>query len=131
MTRAWLNQEVVRRDRDNIVTNPNRLLTGPDGSRSAPNPSYLATERSWNGRAYECFLCSRTFSSLNALNQHLQSPAHATKIFRCPNRECMRQYSALSALVQHVEHDRCGIRQNPRVQGILDGVVSGMSRIAL
>ncbi|KZV77541.1 hypothetical protein PENSPDRAFT_568092 [Peniophora sp. CONT] len=131
MTRARLNQEIVRRDRNNIITNPNRLLTGPDGSRSAPEPSYLATERSWNGWAYECFLCSRTFTSLTALNQHLRSPAHATKIFRCPNSECMRQCSALSALVQHVEHDRCGIRQNSRVQGLLDGVVSGMGRIAL
>ncbi|VDB95425.1 unnamed protein product [Peniophora sp. CBMAI 1063] len=48
MTRARLNQEVVRRDRNNVITNPNRLLTGPDGARSVPTTSYLASERSWN-----------------------------------------------------------------------------------
>ena len=131
MTRARLNQEVVRRDGNNIITNPNRLITGPGGSRTVPTESYLATERSWNGYAYECLLCSRDFSSLHALNQHLQSPAHAAKIFRCPNSQCMLQYSALSALVQHVERDRCGIRQNPQVRGMLDEVVPGMRRIAM
>lgn len=38
---------------------------------------FEATDRTWNSSlgAYECYFCSRAFSRLASLNQHLQSPA--------------------------------------------------------
>lgn len=35
---------------------------------------YEATSLAWNGSGYQCYLCSRTFGQLRALNQHLASP---------------------------------------------------------
>ena len=34
---------------------------------------YEATERSWDGQAFECYLCQREFKQLTSLNQHLKS----------------------------------------------------------
>jgi len=36
--------------------------------------SYEASASSWNGNAYECYFCHRTFGRLPSLNQHLNSP---------------------------------------------------------
>lgn len=35
---------------------------------------YEASDRAWNGAAYECYLCHRAFNLLAGLNQHLNSP---------------------------------------------------------
>ena len=40
-----------------------------------------ATDLSWNGVAYECFVCHATFRNLAGLNQHLQSPTHRAILF--------------------------------------------------
>jgi hypothetical protein len=85
MTREQLNRLVVRADTNNYITNPNHLLTGPLGHYE-PRPSTVmwATDRAWNGWAFECFLCHSTFATLVDLNKHLQSPRHEEKIYRCP-----------------------------------------------
>lgn len=36
--------------------------------------TYEATGSSWNGQAYECYLCDRSFNQVHGLNQHLNSP---------------------------------------------------------
>ncbi|RUS15498.1 hypothetical protein BC938DRAFT_476917 [Jimgerdemannia flammicorona] len=61
--------------------------------------------RSWNGRAFACYLCSREFKSTTSLQQHLASPAHEAKDFWC--RTCRKQFNVISALVQHVESETC------------------------
>lgn len=76
----------------------------------------IATERSWNGYSYECCLCPRTFGSLQALNNHLKSPAHEQNLYRCPGRGCGREYKLLSGLVQHVESESCGLMKFAAVQ---------------
>lgn len=85
ITRSGINQLVVRYDRQNIVTNPAWMIAGP--SHNAYQPQVIdtwATQESWNGYAWECVLCHKTFGSITALNAHLKSPAHAKKIYRCP-----------------------------------------------
>ncbi|KAL2177411.1 uncharacterized protein P884DRAFT_307338 [Thermothelomyces heterothallicus CBS 202.75] len=48
---------------------------------------YEATSRSWNGYAYECYVCHREFIQLNSLNQHLNSPTRKlTKPLSLPER---------------------------------------------
>jgi len=75
--------------------------------RMPPVVSYYATERAFNGIAYECYLCHRTFRTLSALNTHVNSPAHDANEFRCP--KCEGEYKLISGLMQHIESEVCGI----------------------
>jgi predicted SprT family Zn-dependent metalloprotease len=70
----------------------------------SPDIQYQASKQTWNGSAYECYICHSTFPALTHLNAHLASPAHAAKIYRYPpNGGCSRQFSTLSALFRHIE----------------------------
>jgi hypothetical protein len=69
--------------------------------------SYYATERTFNGTGYECYLCHRKFRTLGALNSHVNSLAHDANEFRCP--KCEREYKVISSLMQHIESEACGI----------------------
>ncbi len=68
---------------------------------------YSANERSFNGSAYECYLCHDTFKTLDRLNQHFNSPVHDDTEFRCP--QCRKEFKVISGLVQHIESGSCGI----------------------
>ncbi|KZT35199.1 hypothetical protein SISSUDRAFT_990851 [Sistotremastrum suecicum HHB10207 ss-3] len=126
MTREELNRIVVQADRNNIITNPARLIAGPQGYQQPSATDYWATARSWNGSAYECFLCHGTFRSLQSLNAHLQSPTHRERIYRCPNQSCGIEYSVLSALCQHVENGSCGVSRFRAVRNALDSLATNM-----
>lgn len=91
-----------------------------------PEVTYIANSASWNGRAYECYLCHSEFGSLKALNQHLASPKHQEKNFICPNRACRQSFVAVSGLWQHVESERCGVIKFNGVRQQLDGLMGGM-----
>ncbi|KAG0578399.1 hypothetical protein M758_4G017700 [Ceratodon purpureus] len=96
--------------------NPN-LLTVPRLGYSDDNASagrIEATARSYNGRAFECYLCSREFGSLVSLNQHLNSGAHSTKDFRC--KKCGFTATWLSGLIGHVETEKCGFMSRSQVR---------------
>lgn len=126
MTRAKLNENVIRMDRNNLVTNPARLIGGPS-SLSTSTTTMWATERSWNGHAYECFLCHKDFNALTHLNQHLASPKHQNKIYRCPNLErCGVEFTAISSLTQHVERDKCGVQRFKAVKDAMDSLSTGL-----
>jgi hypothetical protein len=59
--------ELVRpKDPNGLIS---KHLIGWQGSAT-----YEATARTWNGRGYECYFCSRDFTTLHGLNQHLNSP---------------------------------------------------------
>ena len=132
ITRDKLNRIVVRADRDNYITDRSRLLTGPSGQNELPAPSTIwATERSWNGVAYECFLCNSTFRTLVHLNQHLKSPRHADKIYRCPKSDCRIKFSTLSGLCQHVEGGSCGVRMFRQVRDTIDSLTSGFNLLTV
>ncbi|PVH73861.1 hypothetical protein DL98DRAFT_395894, partial [Cadophora sp. DSE1049] len=75
-----------------------------------------ATERSWNGQAYACYLCTRQFATLRSLNSHISSPVHEQHIYRCPGRGCGRNFKLLSGLIQHVESESCGVMRFVQVQ---------------
>ncbi|EIN10396.1 hypothetical protein PUNSTDRAFT_142427 [Punctularia strigosozonata HHB-11173 SS5] len=134
ITRAEINRFVVERDRQNIITNPNRMITGPSGSSFyEPPPPTIATEQAWNGGAYECYFCHSQFRALTSLNQHLASPRHSvadgSRLYRCPNtRDCGQQFFALSGLVQHIEWANCGVQRFEEVRRI-PGLVSGIRMI--
>ena len=59
-------------DRDHIFTNKQIEWYDSNDQRA----SAIATEASWDGDWYRCYLYGKGFSRLRALNQHLASPAH-------------------------------------------------------
>lgn len=131
--RAVINRTAVKMDRNNVITNPGRLLGWLDSFVSAPTimQSY-ATELSYNGSAYECMLCRSEFKTLARLNQHLSSPVHDEEIYRCPKRfgGCETEFKTLSALMQHAESGRCEIRKHQTtVNRALDDITAGIRRI--
>lgn len=125
MTRRMINELVVRLDRDGILTDPARLIEYESSSRIT---GMWATKRAWNGSAYECYLCTRTFRTLDSLNQHLRSPAHEDKRYRCPRvwHGCEEEFKTLSGFVQHMESEQCGVyRFRKRVNAAIDALSAG------
>ena len=125
MTRRMINELVARLDRGGILTDPARLI---EYNSSSCVTGIWATQRAWNGTAYECYLCTRTFRSLDALNQHLRSPAHEDKRYRCPTvwHGCGEEFKTLSGFVQHVESEQCGVhRFKKRVDKAIDALGAG------
>ncbi|KZV70593.1 hypothetical protein PENSPDRAFT_752398 [Peniophora sp. CONT] len=108
-----------------------RRITGGPGSSSTPLITYTATDRAWNYdiNAYECYLCHRTFGALNALNTHLNSPAHDRDEFRCPKPQCGRQFKVISALVQHIESEACGLARFQQIEDHTRALTSQFPRM--
>lgn len=131
MTRSQVDKYVRQFDTNNIITDPSRLLTGGSSSSSSQEITLIATERSWNGSAYQCVLCYHPFRTLHALNQHLASPKHKDKVYICRGAECGLRFNALSGLVQHVESDKCGVGRLRFVQNTMDSVLGQMGRLTM
>ncbi|EJC99648.1 uncharacterized protein FOMMEDRAFT_160073 [Fomitiporia mediterranea MF3/22] len=131
VTRKAVNEYVANQDRQNVITNPLRMITGFDGINYPPSePEYLATELSRNGKCYECFLCRSQFKTLEGLNQHLKSPCHLQKLYHCPMTSCAMEFTVLSALCQHVEMGSCGIRETRIVQNAMEYLERGMKALS-
>ncbi|KAH8108275.1 hypothetical protein DFH11DRAFT_1517159 [Phellopilus nigrolimitatus] len=131
VTREAVNAFVARMDRQNVITNPARMVAGPGGYTVPAEMEYWATVEMWNGRAFECFLCLDTFRTLSALDAHLKSLRHRSRIYRCPGAECQREFPALSALWQHVVSGACGVGRNRQVQRMMDNLTCGLRTIVL
>ncbi|KAJ8496577.1 hypothetical protein ONZ51_g1017 [Trametes cubensis] len=132
--RHTVNRIVERLDRQNIITNPARVIAGGTNAHPPTIVDQWATEYAWNGSAYECYLCHRTFRTLPALNQHLRSPTHDDKMYRCPHNlyGCGAEFVALSAFCQHVESGNCGVcRFRGEVDRVLEGLSSRMKRLRM
>jgi hypothetical protein len=131
ITRNILNREVARRDPNHIITNPSRLIRGPEEPAVT---DMWATQLAWNPetRSFECYLCHRQFGMLRSLNDHLQSPRHMERIYRCPNTTgCGSEFSTLSALCQHVERDGCGVQRFRPVRDMMTSLSRGWRSITL
>ncbi|KAE8441996.1 hypothetical protein EG329_003932 [Mollisiaceae sp. DMI_Dod_QoI] len=110
INRTTLNDTIRRLDRNNVITK--LMITMPGYT----NVELIATERSWNGYNYECYLCPREFGTLRSLDSHIKSPVHEQNLYRCPGRGCGREYKLLSGLIQHVESETCGLMRFTMVQ---------------
>jgi len=132
ITRPVVNKVVVRLDAHSIITNPNRLIAGPDGYKP-PEPTHpLATESAWNGSSWSCFLCSSVFKSLRGLNCHLTSQVHDEAIYRCPNKgTCKREFKALSLLCAHVQTNKCGVNQMLYAKEAMESLVAGFNTLQI
>ena len=126
--RTAINKYVRQYDTNNIITDPSRLLTSGTAS---DNTKYYASERSWNGYKYECYLCHGTYTSLSSLNQHLASPIHQDKIYICPASTCRARFTTLSALYQHIDSEKCGVSKYKVVRHTVDSLLGQMGRLTL
>ncbi|PHH90137.1 hypothetical protein CDD83_4419 [Cordyceps sp. RAO-2017] len=95
-------------------------LVGWDGS-----DEYRASDRAWNGAAYECYLCHREFALLAGLNQHLNSPRHQQPLYHCPNQNCCMDFRSLAAIINHLESEACGCTRFDTVQRKIGDLVTG------
>ncbi|KII94255.1 hypothetical protein PLICRDRAFT_101874 [Plicaturopsis crispa FD-325 SS-3] len=127
VTRKKIDRFVREYDQSNIITDPARLLTGAQSL----DTTYIATSASWNGDAYECYLCHSAFRSLKVLNQHLASPRHQDKVYVCPLSSCRQHFATLSGLCQHIESERCGVSKFKSVQNAMDGIMGRVGRLTL
>ena len=131
-TRQAVDRYAIDADSGRVITDVTRLISYGDSTyarRDSGVQDQWATEDSWNGGAYECVLCHREFRTLGALNAHLRSPAHADRIYTCPDvfGGCGVQFTTLSGLVQHVESGCCGVRRFHRqVNALMDTFTGGM-----
>ena len=66
INRDSLYKLVRLKDQDGIIS---KKLIGWRGSTE-----YEATDRAWNGYAWECYFCHRDFTTKGGLDQHLNSP---------------------------------------------------------
>ncbi|KAJ6460274.1 hypothetical protein C8R45DRAFT_912779 [Mycena sanguinolenta] len=124
--RPTINRYVREYDTQNVITHPSRLIAGP-----GDNTTYKATARSWNGTAYECYLCHGEYRTLVSLNQHLASPRHQAKLYMCPLSVCREPFTTLSGLCQHIESERCGVAKFKVVQRTMDNLMGQMRRLTV
>ncbi|KAI1204917.1 uncharacterized protein F4807DRAFT_454291 [Annulohypoxylon truncatum] len=98
LDRDAVYRAVRSKDPDGVLA---KKLLGWHGS-----PSYEAGPNSWNGDAWECYLCHRDFVSLKGLNSHLNSVA-----------------------LNHLESESCGFSRFEAVQNTVSDIVSGDRRL--
>ncbi|KAF9522012.1 hypothetical protein CPB83DRAFT_865076 [Crepidotus variabilis] len=110
----------------NII--PNLSIKRITGTLSPPTVrTYIASAASFDGTAYKCYLCPKTFRTLSALNGHLNSPAHDDDEFRCP--KCKRTFKLISGFVQHLESRCCGLAEVGQVNNYFIDMTAQFSRL--
>ncbi|KAA8894569.1 hypothetical protein FN846DRAFT_402905 [Sphaerosporella brunnea] len=120
VNRQSLYHNIRSRDSQGFITDQKQLEWHSEMS---------ATERSWNGYNYECYLCHREFSELRTLNRHLNSPIHQQKLYHCPNRQCSREFVSLAAMFNHLESETCQFIRFGQVQQRVTGILTGRQRL--
>ncbi|KAG6811273.1 hypothetical protein H0H92_008267 [Tricholoma furcatifolium] len=134
VTRRIVDNTVREWDRNNLITDPRRMIAGPSSSFSNTldtTTTYYATAAAWNGSRYECYLCHSGFTTLHGLNQHLASPRHQQGVYVCPQATCRASFKTLSGLCQHVESERCGVHRFREVRGAMDVIVGRVGLLGI
>ena len=143
MDRSHLNKLVCEFDSDRVISDQNMLAASddfggdvsdscsdydiiytPDSTSSAVSISSSQPVLSSEGLSEDvfrssakvrCWECSKTFMSIDSLQQHRNSAAHALPIFHCPTRLSggkhpfgfVQTFKTLSGLAQHLEAKSC------------------------
>ena len=110
----------------NIIPNITiKKITGP--VRPPILCTYIATKASFNGSAYECYICRKSFRTLASLNGHLNSPAHDDDEFRCP--KCKTKFKLISGFIQHLESGCCGLAKTTQIDNHFKKLTGKFSRL--
>jgi Zn finger protein HypA/HybF involved in hydrogenase expression len=89
--------------------------------------TFIATEASFNGSSYNCYLCRNKFKTLSGLNSHLNSPAHDDDEFRCP--KCKTEFKLISGFIQHLETRSCGLAETTQIGNYFDDLTASFGRL--
>ncbi|KAH8092223.1 hypothetical protein BXZ70DRAFT_464608 [Cristinia sonorae] len=135
ITRHNLNRYVLSKKRYHVIVDPTQLEKRRDGTYLPPNTNEESdTSEAWDGDAFDCVLCHKEFGSRTALAAHLQSAAHAQKIYRCPEtfNGCDTHFGTLSGLLQHVEGASCDVgTSRKRVDSMMESLTNGLRRMSI
>ena len=101
-----------------------KRITGP--AHPPTINTFIATEASFNGSAYECYICRKSFRTLSGLNGHLNSPAHDDDEFRCP--KCKAEFKLVSGFIQHLESNSCNLMKTTQINKYFDDLTGQFSR---
>ncbi|CAA7265700.1 unnamed protein product [Cyclocybe aegerita] len=81
MDRHQVTRRVKAMDKNNVISIDCRI----EGPELNGTTKFIATEDSFDGQHYVCFLCQKKCRSLAGLNAHLNSAAHDASEFKCPS----------------------------------------------
>ncbi|KAK7515290.1 putative zinc finger protein [Phyllosticta citriasiana] len=127
LDRETLHRMIRRRDPNGVIT---QKQLGWHDDTSASTVVGWQLDNAWNGDNYECFLCHREFGIPSSLRQHLESPAHARKLYHFPNRRCNKDFAGLGMLFNHLESESCKFVKFDAVQRNVGGILTGQRLIA-
>ncbi|KIL61132.1 hypothetical protein M378DRAFT_866856 [Amanita muscaria Koide BX008] len=96
---------------------------------SRPLITYQALPSSFNGSGYQCHICRKTFSVIQSLEAHLNSPVHDEDEFKCP--KCNTRFKLISGLVQHLESASCGLSNVTDVERRFASLTAPFSRLLM
>ncbi|KAJ4361187.1 hypothetical protein N0V85_009429, partial [Neurospora sp. IMI 360204] len=125
LNRDSIFQIVRQRDPCGFIS---KNLIGWHGGESNPN-RYSCTDGAWNGSGWACGLCSRVCRSRADLDKHLNSPAHYTVLYHCPNRNCSSEFKTLASIISHLESESCSFMRFDTVQQRMKQVVTSKNMI--
>ncbi|KAF2844473.1 putative zinc finger protein, partial [Plenodomus tracheiphilus IPT5] len=117
-----IHQAISQRDPSSLLTK--KLLTYPDSDKQN-----IATNATWNGSSYECYICHRKHDTVQALNQHLSSLVHSEKLYHCPNRSCNGQFVSLAGLFNHLESESCKFVRFENIQKHVHNFITGQQKL--
>ncbi|KAK8080003.1 hypothetical protein PG997_007821 [Apiospora hydei] len=123
LTRKQIFQLVRSKDPDGIISKQNIDLVPTITS------GHLANEYAWNGTAYECYLCHRSFRNTSSLNDHFKA-SHQQALYHCPNKNCRKNFNTLAAVINHLESESCGFTRFMNVQRSATNILSGDRQIS-
>ncbi|KAK8237628.1 putative zinc finger protein [Phyllosticta capitalensis] len=123
VNRETLHKMIRSHDPNGFITQ--KQLGWHDDDSSIPTTVGWNYNNAWNGDFYECFLCHREFNQTNSLRQHLESPAHARKLYHCPNGRCPKEFAGLAMLFNHLESESCNFVKFEAVQRNVNGILTG------
>ena len=126
LERNTILRMVRERDPHGVITNK-QIEWHEEG-----NVKYSATNRAFNGSHWECYICHKEFDGVNALNAHLNSPAHERKAYHCPNSKgkCGKEFVTLAGLFNHLESEACAFMRFEKVQRQVGDVLQGRKLIS-
>lgn len=115
LNRKTIHHMLQQVDVSGVVTNKQI-----EWHKEEPHITYSASDRAFNGDAWECYMCHRRFSLRNGLNQHLNSPVHQQRVYHCPNRagRCVKRFVTLAGLFNHLESESCEFIRFEKVQQV-------------
>lgn len=139
---------VRQRDPRGLISKDTTSLRDWQSSDQAQR--WKASDSAYNGSGWACGFagCGRVCRKRKDLDRHLNSPAHYTPVYHCPNNNISRRrgysgaiggggnycsssadFKTLASVISHLESETCGFMPFGKVQKCMRGVVTGKMKV--